>query len=54
MAIKKTPSGTGPADQADLFAGEPIEMNIVEVDESIAPQADGPKDPHDPKKVELN
>jgi topoisomerase-4 subunit A len=54
MAIKKTPGGTEPHDQADLFAGEPIEMNIVEVDEPIAAQAGGPKDPHDPKVVELN
>ncbi len=54
MAIKKTPGGNKPAEQADLFAGEPIEMNIVEVDEPIAPQASGPKDPHDPKVVELN
>ncbi|HQT20728.1 MAG TPA: DNA topoisomerase IV subunit A, partial [Polynucleobacter sp.] len=29
-------------------------MNIVEVDEPIAPQAGGPKDPHDPKVIELN
>ncbi|WP_397389709.1 DNA topoisomerase IV subunit A [Polynucleobacter sp.] len=29
-------------------------MNIVEVDEPIAAQAGGPKDPHDPKVVELN
>ena len=54
MATKKTPGSTGPADQADLFAGEPIEMNIVEVDEPIAAQAGGPADPHDPKKIELN
>ena len=54
MATKKTPGGTGSDDQADLFAGEPIEMNIVEVDEPIAAQAGGPKDPHDPKIVELN
>ncbi|MEY3224902.1 MAG: hypothetical protein RL565_1092, partial [Pseudomonadota bacterium] len=54
MATKKTPGGTGSDDQADLFAGEPIEMNIVEVDEPIAVQAGGPKDPHDPKIVELN
>ncbi len=54
MAIKKTPGGTGSDDQADLFAGEPIEMNIVEVDEPITPQAGGPADPHDPKKIELN
>ncbi|MEY4523817.1 MAG: hypothetical protein RIR27_893 [Pseudomonadota bacterium] len=53
MAIKKTP-GAGPDDQADLFAGEPIEMNIVEVDTSTSAQAGGPNDPHDPKKIELN
>ena len=53
MAIKKTP-GAGPDDQADLFAGEPIEMNIVEVDTPISAQAGGPNDPHDPKKIELN
>ncbi|WP_231970665.1 DNA topoisomerase IV subunit A [Polynucleobacter necessarius] len=29
-------------------------MNIVEVDEPITPQAGGPADPHDPKKIELN
>ncbi|HQT42078.1 MAG TPA: DNA topoisomerase IV subunit A, partial [Polynucleobacter sp.] len=29
-------------------------MNIVEVDEPIAPQVGGPKDPHDPKVIELN
>lgn len=53
MAIKKTP-GAGPDDQADLFAGEPIEMNIVEVDTPTSAQAGGPNDPHDPKKIELN
>ena len=54
MAIKKTPGSTDSTDQADLFAGEPIEMNIVEVNEPITAQAGGPQDPHDPKKVELN
>jgi topoisomerase-4 subunit A len=54
MAIKKTPGSTESTDQADLFAGEPIEMNIVEVNEPITAQAGGPQDPHDPKKVELN
>jgi topoisomerase-4 subunit A len=54
MATKKTPGGNKPADQADLFAGESIEMNIVEVDKPISTQVGGPNDPHDPKKVELN
>ena len=54
MAIKKTPGSTDSSEQADLFAGEPLEMNVVEIDESILTQAGGPKDPHDPKIVELN
>jgi topoisomerase-4 subunit A len=54
MAIKKTPGSSNSADQADLFSGEPVEMNIVEVDEPISTQAGGPKDPHDPKIIELN
>ena len=54
MAIKKTPGDIAAADQADLFAAEPIEMDIVEVDAVASPQAGGPKDPHDPKIVELN
>ncbi|WP_255533524.1 DNA topoisomerase IV subunit A [Polynucleobacter sp. UK-Mo-2m-Kol15] len=29
-------------------------MNIVEIDEPLSSQAGGPKDPHDPKIVELN
>ncbi|WP_293599075.1 DNA topoisomerase IV subunit A, partial [Polynucleobacter sp. 35-46-11] len=29
-------------------------MNVVEVDEPITAEAGGPKDPHDPKKIELN
>ena len=53
MATKKTP-GAGLDDQADLFSGDPIEMNIVEVDKPISAKAGGPNDPHDPKKVELN
>lgn len=54
MAIKKTPGGKDSSEQVDLFAGEPLEMNVVEIDESILTQAGGPKDPHDPKIVELN
>jgi topoisomerase-4 subunit A len=54
MATKKTPGGNKPVDQADLFAGESIEMNIVEVDKTISTHPGGPNDPHDPKKVELN
>ena len=54
MAIKKTPGSKDSSEQADLFAGEPTEMNIVEIDEPISTQAGGPKDPHDPKIIELN
>ena len=54
MANKKTPGTTDSSEQADLFAGEPLEMNIVELNEPISAQAGGPKDPHDPKIVELN
>ena len=54
MAIKKTPGKTKLTEQADLFSGESIGMNIVEVDAVVAPRAGGPKDPHDPKIVELN
>lgn len=52
MAIKKTPGANGkagPADQADLFANEPTEVDV-----SVAAKAGGPQDPHDPKKIELN
>jgi topoisomerase-4 subunit A len=53
MATKKTP---GEIEQADLFsnASDAMEMDIVEVDANINPSAGGPKDPHDPKLVELN
>ncbi len=53
MAIKKTP---GEIDQADLFSNssDALEVDIVEVDAPLAPTAGGPKDPHDPKVVELN
>lgn len=54
MAIKKTPGSKDSSEQADLFAGEPTEMNIVEIDKPISTQAGGPKDPHDPKIIELN
>ena len=54
MAIKKTPGKTKLTEQADLFSGESIGMNIVEEDAVVAPRAGGPKDPHDPKIVELN
>jgi hypothetical protein len=54
MAIKKTPGKTELTEQADLFSGESIGMNIVEEDAVVAPRAGGPKDPHDPKIVELN
>jgi len=56
MASKKTPNKNGVDDQADLFAN-PIEMDIVEVEEAPAiakPSGDGPKDPHDPNTIELN
>ena len=56
MASKKTPNKNGADDQADLFAN-PIEMDIIEVNEVPAttkPSGDGPKDPHDPNTVELN
>ena len=54
MAIKKTPGKTKLTEQADLFSGESIGMNIVEEDVVVATRAGGPKDPHDPKIVELN
>lgn len=38
MATKKTPGNNNPADQADLFSN-PIEMDIVEVDEAPAVEA---------------
>jgi topoisomerase-4 subunit A len=56
MASKKTPNKNSADDQADLFAN-PIEMDIVEVDEAPTvskPSGDGPKDPHDPNTIELN
>ena len=54
MVTKKTP-GTSDLDQADLFSGVD-EINIVEIPKSTAKvaSAGGPKDPHDPKVVELN
>ena len=54
MAIKKTPGDIGAVDQADLFSAQAIEANIIEVDPVQPPQSGGPKDPHDPKIVELN
>lgn len=57
MAIKKTPGSTGkagPADQADLFASEPIAVEIVAIDDPVITKAGGTGDPHDPKKIELN
>jgi len=54
MVTKKTP-GTSDLDQADLFSVVD-EMDIVEIPKSTAKvaSAGGPKDPHDPKVVELN
>ena len=54
MSTKKTPGDSSSIEQADLFSAEPIEMNIVEIEQTVAPEAGGPKDPHDPKVVELN
>ena len=55
MATKKTPGKNDAAEQADLFAN-PIEMDIVEVNEApvVAASPQGPKDPHDPKTIDLN
>jgi topoisomerase IV subunit A len=56
MASKKTPTKNGPNEQADLFAN-PVEMDIVEVDQAPVtpkPSGNGPKDPHDPNTIELN
>ena len=49
MTTKKTPGEIAAAEQADLFA------DTVEIAQEItAPSTDGPKDPHDPKLVDLN
>jgi topoisomerase-4 subunit A len=54
MVTKKT-SGTSDLDQADLFSGAD-KMDIVEIPKPTAKtvSASGPKDPHDPKVIELN
>jgi topoisomerase-4 subunit A len=54
MVTKKT-SGASDLDQADLFSGAD-KMDIVEIPKPTAKtvSAGGPKDPHDPKVVELN
>jgi len=53
MTAKKTP-GASDLEQADLFSGVD-EIDIVEVNQApAAPSDDGPKDPHDPKHVDLN
>ena len=54
MVTKKT-SGASDLDQADLFSGAD-KIDIVEIPKPTAKSvsAGGPKDPHDPKVVELN
>jgi len=60
MATKKTPGKNKAAEQADLFSNAIEEMDIVEVDEAPKVAAsskggsNGPKDPHDPKTMDLN
>jgi topoisomerase IV subunit A len=60
MATKKTPGKNKTAQQADLFSNAIEEMDIVEVDEAPKVAAsskggsNGPKDPHDPKTMDLN
>ena len=54
MATKKTPGKNNPADQADLFSN-PIEIDVVEVDEASAGTASGDgSGNHDPNPIDLN
>jgi topoisomerase-4 subunit A len=57
MAIKKTPAGAN-LEQADLFSGvdeiEEIKSSETLPVAKVILSTDGPKDPHDPKLVELN
>ena len=59
MATKKTPGKKPAVEQADLFSSSIEEMEIVELDQASAPKGqsstpNGPKDPHDPKTMNLN
>mgnify|MGYP000467554051 CR=1 FL=1 len=63
MATKKTPGKNKVAEQADLFSNAIEEMDIVEVDESpkaakskavSSSDSHGPRDPHDPKTIDLD
>ena len=59
MATKKTPGKKPAVEQADLFSSSIEEMEIVELDQATASKGqsstpNGPKDPHDPKTMNLN
>ena len=59
MATKKTPGKKPAVEQADLFSSSIEEMEIIELDQATASKGqsstpNGPKDPHDPKTMNLN
>ena len=59
MATKKTPGKKPAVEQADLFSSSIEETEIVELDQATASKGqsstpNGPKDPHDPKTMNLN
>ena len=59
MATKKTPGMKPAVEQADLFSSSIEEREIVELDQATASKGqsstpNGPKDPHDPKTMNLN
>jgi topoisomerase-4 subunit A len=59
MVTKKTPGKKPAVEQADLFSSSIEETEIVELDQATASKGqsstpNGPKDPHDPKTMNLN